>query len=204
MRSEPRLRHPGGGATHFTRPWAASLDLRSGALWPASDVVTCRLSDMPGRYADQDAERELLATTDPLIYRADEIIAPPTHGELHTSVTVLFPGKIGDEYFMSKGHFHLDSECVKVYLAVAGHGYLLMQSGDGETMEVEMTPGTIAYCAGGWAQRTVNVGDEPFAYFKYWPAEAEHDYQRVLDIGGFRKRVVEHDGHPVVVDASQV
>lgn len=201
MRSEPVLVSGKDGESQSRRPWAATLDLTSGALWPASDVVTCRLSDMAGRYADDVAEKELLASTDPLIYRADEILAPEISGELHTSVTVLFPGKVGDEYFMSKGHYHVDPACVKVYLAVTGKGYLLMQNGQGETMEVMMTPGTVAYCAAGWAQRTVNVGDEPFAYFKYWPADAGHDYDRVLNEGGFLKRVVERDGQPQVIPA---
>lgn len=185
-------------------PWAATLDLRSGALWPASHVVTCRLSEMPGRYADHAAEKKLLTSSDPLIYRADEILAPETRGELHTSVTVVFPGKVGDEYFMSKGHYHVVPACVKVYLAITGSGYLLMQNEQGDTMEVAMTPGTVAYCAAGWAQRTVNVGNEPFAYFKYWPADAGHDYDRVLDEGGFLKRVVERDGRPHIISATDI
>jgi len=185
-------------------PWAATLDLKSGALWPPSHVVTCRLSGMAGRYADQAAEKELLASSDPLIYRADEIVAPETRGELHTSVTVVFPGKVGDEYFMSKGHYQVDAEAVKVYLAIAGSGYLLMQNGQGDTMDVPMTPGTIAYCAAGWAQRTVNVGNDPFAYFKYWPADGGHDYDRVVKEGGFLKRVVERDGRPRIILATDI
>lgn len=187
----------------MSRPWWANLDLVSGALWPASHVVTCRLSDMAGRYRDQAAEKLLMESEDPLIYRADEIIAPEKPGHLHTSVTVLYPGRVGDEYFMSKGHYHVHEECVKVYLCVRGRGYLLMQSADRETSEVFMTPGTIAYCPPGWAQRTVNVGAEPFAYFKYWPAYAGHDYDRVLDEGGFVKRVVARDDIPIVVNAVQ-
>jgi glucose-6-phosphate isomerase len=157
---------------------------------------------MQGRYLDQEAERELIEGEDPLIYRADEISAPEEEGQLHTSVTVLYPGKVGDEYFMSKGHYHVREECVKVYLAVRGTGYLLMQTKDGEFSQVLMEPGTVAYCPPYWAQRTVNVGEEPFVYYKYWPAYAGHDYERVIDEGGFLKRVVERDGRPVFVDAS--
>jgi glucose-6-phosphate isomerase len=204
MRSQPALTLDGDATSRPRLPWAARLDLRSGALWPPSDVVTCRLSDMAGRYADQRAERALLNSSDPLIYRADEILAPETPGELHTSVTVVFPGKVGDEYFMSKGHYQVDLASTKVYLAITGTGFLLMQSARGDTMEVAMTPGTIAYCAAGWAQRTVNVGTDPFAYFKYWPASGGHDYERILEEGGFLKRVVERDGRPQVVLASEI
>lgn len=188
-------------ADELMQPWSAHLDLGSGALWPASHVVTCRLSDMAGRYLDEQAEKELIDAEDPLIYRADEIVAPEVPGQLHTSVTVLYPGKVGDEYFMSKGHYHVDDSCVKVYLCVRGRGYLLMQTSDQDVHEVLMTPGTIAYCPPRWAQRTVNIGDEPFAYYKYWPAHAGHDYGRVLDEGGFVKRVLHRDGSPAVVDS---
>lgn len=204
MRSEPVLALDAGAASRGRPPWAATLDLKSGAMWPASHVVTCRLSDMAGRYADRAAEQELLTSSDPLVYRADEILAPETQGELHTSVTVLFPGKVGDEYFMSKGHYQVDPFCVKVYLGITGSGYLLMQNERGDTMEVAMTPGTVAYCAAGWAQRTVNVGNEPFAYFKYWPSNGGHDYDRILDEGGFLKRVVERDGRPYIVSATDI
>jgi glucose-6-phosphate isomerase len=204
MRSEPALTPDAEMSTRARRPWAATLDLRSGALWPASHVVTCRLSDMSGRYANQNAEKELLRSSDPLIYRADEIVAPETRGELHTSVTVIFPGKVGDEYFMSKGHYQVDDAATKVYLAISGSGYLLMQNGQGDTMEVAMVPGTIAYCAAGWAQRTVNVGSDPFAYFKYWPADGGHDYDRVVNEGGFLKRVVERDGRPTIISAKNI
>ncbi|MGN6144015.1 MAG: glucose-6-phosphate isomerase family protein [Mesorhizobium sp.] len=204
MRSEPVLTSKGSMNSVLSVPWAATLDLRSGALWPPSHVVTCRLSDMAGRYADRAAEQELLNQSDPLIYRADEILAPETRGELHTSVTVVFPGKVGDEYFMSKGHYQVDVAAVKVYLAVSGTGYMLMQNAKGDAMEVPMAPGTIVYCAAGWAQRTVNVGNDPFAYFKYWPADGGHDYERVVREGGFLKRVVERNGRPQVIDAKDI
>ena len=204
MRSEPVLALDGRVNSGPPLPWAATLDLTSGALWPPSHVATCRLSDMAGRYADRGAEEALLSSSDPLVYRADEILAPETRGELHTSVTVVYPGKVGDEYFMSKGHYQVDAAAVKVYLAIAGRGYLLMQNGEGDTMEVPMAPGTIAYCAAGWAQRTVNVGNEPFAYFKYWAADGGHDYDRVLEEGGFLKRVVERDGRPLVIAAKDL
>lgn len=204
MRSEPVLTSKDSMNSVLSVPWAATLDLRSGALWPPSHVVTCRLSDMAGRYADRAAEQELLNQSDPLIYRADEILAPETRGELHTSVTVVFPGKVGDEYFMSKGHYQVDIAAVKVYLAVSGTGYMLMQNAKGDTMEVPMAPGTIVYCAAGWAQRTVNVGNDPFAYFKYWPADGGHDYERVVREGGFLKRVVERNGRPQVIDAKDI
>lgn len=204
MRSEPRTAFDADAAAKMRLPWAATLDLKSGALWPPSHIVTCRLSDMAGRYADRAAEQELLSATDPMIYRADEILAPEIDGELHTSVTVVYPGKVGDEYFMSKGHYQVDQTAVKVYLGVTGSGYMLMQNVEGDTMEVAMTPGSVVYCAAGWAQRTVNVGNEPFAYFKYWPADAGHDYDRILNEGGFLKRVVERNGQPEVISATDI
>lgn len=201
MQGEPILKGSKVEAARGMKPWQARLDFDSGTLWPLTHVVTCHLSEMQGRYLDQEEERRLIETEDPLIYRADEISAPEEEGQLHTSVTVLYPGKVGDEYFMSKGHYHVREECVKVYVGVCGVGYLLMQTTEGEFTHILVEPGTVAYCPPYWAQRTVNIGDEPFAYYKYWPAQSGHDYERVINEGGFLKRVVERDSHPAFIDA---
>lgn len=198
MRSAPTTTSGFGDALTRRQPWSAHVDLQAAMMWPISDIVTCRLSDMPGHYADQEAELALLQSDDPLIYRAEEIIAPGTRGELHTSITTIFPGRVGDEYFMSKGHYQVRADAVKVYLCLTGSGYLLTQNTQGETHEFEMSPGTLVYCAADWAQRAVNTGNSPFAYFKYWPAEGEHDYQRIIDEGGFRKRVLTGSDGPII------
>jgi len=181
------------------QPWSAHIDVENGLLWHPRRIITRRLSDMRGFYADKDAVAASLAT-DPLIYRVDEIEVPQEVGQLLYSITVIFPGKIGDEYFMTKGHYHEREECAEIYFGLRGRGYLIMQTRDGRCAHLEMRRGTVAYVPPYWGHRTVNVGDEPFVFYAVYPAQAGHDY-RSIEETGFRVRVVERDGRPVIIDA---
>ena len=50
-----------------------------------------------------------------------------------------------------------------------------------------------------WAHRSVNTGAEDLVMFFVYPGNAGHDYG-TIEQQGFRKLVVERDGHPQVVD----
>jgi glucose-6-phosphate isomerase len=111
----------------------------------------------------------------------------------------MYPGKIGDEYYISSGHFHENAAASEVYYCLAGEGILLVQDQDGRCEVVPMTSGTAAYIPPGWAHRTANTGDEAFAFLAVWPADAGHDYGTIKETG-FAKLVVERDGKPRVID----
>ncbi|HLT57189.1 MAG TPA: glucose-6-phosphate isomerase family protein [Limnochordales bacterium] len=180
------------------QPWSAHIDLADGLLWQPRRIITRHLSDMQGLYADATATEAGLAEN-PLIYRVDEIEVPQEVGQLLYSITVIYPGKVGDEYYMTKGHYHERGECAEVYFGLRGRGYLLMQTRDGQVAHLEMRRGTVAYVPPYWAHRTVNVGPEPFVFYAVYPAQAGHDYHSIEETG-FRVRVVERDGQPVIVD----
>ena len=42
-----------------------------------------------------------------------------------------YPGKVGDEYFMTKGHFHTILETCEVYYTLSGQGAMLMETPEG-------------------------------------------------------------------------
>jgi glucose-6-phosphate isomerase len=157
------------------------------------------LSDMVGLYVNQKATEEMLAQGDRVIYEMLCVDAPETKGHLLHSVTVMYPGKVGDEYFMTSGHFHEDAGASEVYYCLAGGGMLLVQGRDGRCEAVPMKLGTAAYIPPGWAHRTANTGDEPFVFFAVWPGDAGHDYGTIKETG-FAKLVVERDGEPQLVD----
>jgi len=180
------------------QPWSAHINLEDGLLWQPRRIITRHLGDMQGLYKDAAAAQAGLAAN-PLIYRVDEIEVPHEVGHLLYSITVIYPGKVGDEYYMTKGHYHERGECAEIYLGLRGRGYLLMQNRDGQCAHLEMRRGTVAYVPPYWAHRTVNVGDEPFVFYAVYPAQAGHDY-RSIEETGFRVRVVERDGQPVVID----
>jgi glucose-6-phosphate isomerase len=153
---------------------------------------------MEGLYADEDAFEALLAQGDRTMYEMLVVDVPEEKGHLLHSVTVMYPGKIGEEYSISSGHFHEDAGASEVYYCLAGAGILLIQAQDGQCQAVPMKAGTAAYIPPGWAHRTANTGVEPFVFFAVWPGDAGHDYGSIKETG-FAKLVVERDGRPQVI-----
>jgi glucose-6-phosphate isomerase len=181
-------------------PFALALDLATGHLEPHTSHIVRRISDMTGVYADAEAERRLAAGDDPLVYEVLQYDVPSDNGQLVCCTTVIYPGLVGREYFMTKGHFHEKRDTGEVYLGLAGRGYLLMFVDD-RAAELDMAPGTLAYVPPYWAHRTMNVGDEAFSFLAVYPADAGHDY-RTIEEKGFSRRVVRASSGPLVVPAS--
>ncbi|MBP1693946.1 MAG: pgiA, partial [Chloroflexi bacterium] len=76
------------------------------------------LQSMQGQYLDGQAYETLLANDDRVLYEVFETHRPHTNGELLNGVTFLHPGLIGDEYNMTKGHFHQVANTAEVYLCL--------------------------------------------------------------------------------------
>jgi glucose-6-phosphate isomerase, archaeal len=159
-------------------PFTTMLDLESGRLEPERELVERRLSDMRDLFLDGATE-----TADPLIYRVFGIPVPATNANVLSSTTVIEPGTIGREYFMTKGHFHEIRDRAEVYLGLAGEGRLVLATEDGRHAVEPIAPGTVGYVPGGWAHRTVNVGDEPLVFFAAYVGDAGHDYASVEERG---------------------
>ena len=64
------------------------------------------LSQMKEMFHDQKAVEEILKTEDPVIYEFQELKIPEQEGYIAFGISRVFPGKIGSEYYMTKGHFH--------------------------------------------------------------------------------------------------
>ncbi|HIC96310.1 TPA: cupin domain-containing protein [Candidatus Bipolaricaulota bacterium] len=174
------------------------VDLTRGIIEGASGHWVRHLSEMREMYQDQDAVAEILETGDPLIYEVYEIAVPEEEGQLLQCVTIIQPGKVGSEYYMTKGHYHKRRDRAEVYLCLSGRGYLLLQTEEGDARALELKPGTAAYVPPFWAHRTVNVDDEPLVFYGAYPADAGHDYKSVEEQRGFSLIVREKGGKPVV------
>lgn len=158
-----------------------------------------RASDLHGIFRDSEALVGLIRGGDPVIYETYEPAVPEAPGHLMFGLTVLHPGRVGDEYFMTRGHYHVQRQTAEVYLCLRGRGYLVMQMEQGEVRAAPMEPGSVVYVAPGWAHRSVNIGDEPFVLFYTFPADAGHDYG-AIGRDGFGLRVVEVNGEPAVIE----
>ncbi len=179
-------------------PVRMTVDTR-GELAPSTSTVRRHLSHMAGMYADAEAERAALAAGDPLVYEVYQYDLPAYAGELIPCTTILAPGRVGDEYFMTKGHFHEVRERGEIYHCVSGHGMLVLALDD-RAETVEMGPGVVAYVPPCWAHRTVNTGDEPFVFLAVYPGDAGHDYG-TIETEGFPVRIVDRDGTATVIAA---
>jgi glucose-6-phosphate isomerase, archaeal len=112
---------------------------------------------------------------------------------------VIEPGTIGREYFMTKGHFHEVRDRAEIYVGLSGEGRLLMATAAGEHVVEPMRRGTVNYVPGGWAHRSINVGDEPLVFFAAYVGDAGHDYATIEE-EGFPVVLVKGDGGPEVVE----
>ena len=175
------------------------FDLKSG-LSTSKKPLQRYLSNMKGIFSDQAACDAQLAKENVLIYEFFDMGVPESSGEIAYGTSITYPGKVGDEYFMTKGHFHTVLDTAEVYYCLRGHGYMLMENPEGDWEAQELTPGKAVYVPGRYAHRSVNVSsDEPLVTFFAFPGHAGHDYG-TIETQGFRKLIVERDGKPVFVD----
>ncbi|MGV8095074.1 MAG: glucose-6-phosphate isomerase family protein [Mangrovibacterium sp.] len=119
-------------------------------------------------------------------------------GGLFFGASVIMPGKIGDEYFMTKGHFHLKGDRAEFYWGVRGTGMLILMDRERNTWAEEVYPGSLHYIGGEIAHRLANTGDTELIVGACWPSDAGHNYDEIA-IHGFSARLVERNGKPGLV-----
>ena len=187
-------------APELMEPFKTQLDLQSGIITPAGPIIRRHLSNMRTMYADTEAvERIMQEEGDRLIYEVYGVDMPEVEGLVIYSTTTIYPGLIGNEYHMTKGHFHARRDRSELYIGLTGQGYLLMQTEDGTVRGLPMTRGTVAFVPPYWAHRTVNTGEEPFVFLATWPGDAGHDYG-TIEQTGFAQLLVRRNGEPAFVD----
>ena len=157
------------------------------------------LSQMKNMYQDQEAVEEILKHEDPLIYEFYELGCPERAGDLAFGTTMIHPGKIGNEYYMTKGHFHQIVDTAEVYYTLKGEGYMMLESLDGDWRVERMEKGKALYVPRGYAHRTINTGDEVLTAFYVFDADAGHDYG-TIETKGYRHIVCEINGEVTVLD----
>lgn len=180
------------------KPFSMFFDLQTGL---SKDNQTTRrtLSDMKGMYADEAALEAAIKANDELVYEFYELKLPENPGDLLFGTSIVYPGKVGNEYFMTKGHFHTILDTSEVYYCLSGRGYMLMESPEGDWDAKLMTPGDAVYVPRRYAHRSINIGNEKLITFFVFRADAGHDYG-TIETKGYRKLIVEKDGEPVIVD----
>lgn len=184
----------------FLRGCTVDFDLNTG-LSRTVETGKRYLSQMKGMFADEEALRKKIeAEGDSLIYEFHGLPLPETPGDFAFGCSILNPGKIGNEYYFTKGHFHTLLETGEVYYCLKGHGYMLLENPEGDWSVQELTAGQAVYVPPRYAHRSINVSpDEKLITFFVYRADAGHDYG-TIETKGYRKLLVEKDGMPAIID----
>jgi len=185
--------------TTFFNPFGVDLDLEQGLMNRAKNHVIRRASDMRGYYADEGALNRLVANQkNPVHYEVFEVPVPEEHGNLMYCISTLQPGRVGDEWFMTKGHYHSVPDTAEIYLSLRGEGYMMMKIRDGKCVAERMKRGRMVYVLPFWAYRSINIAAcEPLVSFCVYPAEAGHNYGDIVT-EGFPKRIFARNGECVI------
>jgi len=172
------------------------LDLNNYALKGEPVINQIRkLKDLSGIFQDQEAFDRMDPET--LVYSVQSWmpVAEGIPGGLFFGVSTIYLGKVGNEYFMTKGHFHTMSDRAEFYWGVQGKGMLILMDRERNTWAEEVYPGSLHYIGGEIAHRLANTGNGNLVVGACWPSDAGHDYEEIA-MNGFSARLLEIDGKP--------
>jgi glucose-6-phosphate isomerase len=176
-----------------------NFDLKTG-LSPDRPSIQRRLSAMTGMFSDEEAYTKKLAQEDALIYEFYDLGIPEKVGDIAFGTSITYPGRVGDEYYMTKGHFHTILDTGEVYYCLAGEGMMLMEDPEGDWEVQHLKAGASVYVPPRYAHRSINVSStESLVTFFAFRADAGHDYG-TIESKGFRKLVKDKAGSPEFVD----
>jgi glucose-6-phosphate isomerase len=184
-------------STSLIEPFGIDIDVEAGIMHNPQNHVVRRASDLRGYYADEQALERLIEQEDPIMYEVFEIPVPHEYGHLMFCISQLHPGLVGDEYFMTKGHYHTVLETGETYLGLRGEGYIMLKTQDGQVRAEPIKRGKMVYCPPYWAHRSVNTSDDDLISYCVYPGEAGHNYGDI-EKEGFLKRVYKKHGKPVI------
>lgn len=165
---------------------------------PEIDRITRRLGDITDIFSDKAALAALPVSEKVYDVASYLPVAEGTEAGLFFGITYLYPGKVGREYFMTKGHFHRLRNRAEFYHCLEGEGMLILMDEQRNTRAEKMYPGSLHYIPGHTAHRTANTGSGMLVFSAFWPSDAGHDYE-VISEQGFSRILVEEDGRPVLV-----
>ncbi len=159
-------------------------------LAPFDKKIERKLKDIKNLFMDEEKAEEL--DQGMIIYEVYEM----ENFDINCALTLLYPGKVGKEYFMTKGHYH-EKEEGEIYFCLSGEGILLMRDREGKIKDIKLEKGVVAYVPPEHAHRVVNTGNEILSFLAFYSRYAGHDYKSI-EKEGFGAVVIEEEGKPVI------
>ncbi len=172
-------------------PTRCMVDVVAGALQGGTGRYEKHLSDLAGIYGDETAFRALLESGDRMVYAVEDLKPSAEAGDMIFGVTRMAPGKVGSEYFVTRGHIHAVANRPEIYYGESGQGLMLLETPEGETRIVAIEPRAVCYVPPYWIHRSVNVGTDPLVMTFAYPADSGQNYDVIAQSGGMRHRVVD-------------
>ncbi len=153
------------------------------------------LSDMEVLFKDKEAFKSINGNR--IVY---EVYRGTVNG-LGAGLTVIYPGKVGEEFHMTKGHVHVEKSHSEIYLGLTGLGLTMLQNRDtGETYIAPLEGGILVWVKGMYAHRSINIYREKLTFLSFYPSNSKVDYEFVLK-KGFKLRVIERNSKVDVIEA---
>jgi glucose-6-phosphate isomerase, archaeal len=178
-------------------PMNVVIDSRSGNIGPMTGRYTKTLSETRLIYADQSAVNNFLKQDgDILTYEVQEYKVEGS--DLFYGTTIIQPGLVGNEYFMTRGHFHKRNDRGEIYYTQSGSGILLLRSRSGEKRVLEMNPGTCSFIPPSWAHRSINTSNDKLVFVWCCNQDSGNDYSDILSLG-MGNRILQKDDKPTIV-----
>ena len=133
--------------------------------------VTRRFLDMKDRFKNPNTK------TNPIIYN----VYIKDFGTFEIGFTVINPGTINGEYFMTKGHKH-KRDTNEIYILFQGKGKLMLQTK--KVNIIKLKKDKICIIPKKVGHRLINTGNKKLEVLTIYPKSAGHDYNFK-----FKKRV---------------
>lgn len=173
------------------RPTSHQIDATTGTLTHATGRYEKRLADLSGIYADGRTFAEAVDREGSrVVYKVHEVRPPIAHGDLIFGTTHMEPGRIGEEYFLTRGHIHARANRPETYYGESGEGLMLMETPEGETAILEVRPRIMVYVPPLWIHRSVNTGSAPLVMSFCYPADSGQDYDVIARSNGMATRIL--------------
>lgn len=175
------------------------MDWRKGLLSGASVQESVKtLGQLKNIFMNEHASESMNPNT--VVYRVQAWCPVPqgTEGAQFWGTTVIEPGLVDNEYFMTHGHFHEKRDRTEYYATIEGEGALILMDESGKTWMEPMSPGTLHFIPPNVAHRVANTGTIPLRLVACWPSDAGHDYD-VIRQSGFGARLLKVNGKPSFV-----
>jgi len=126
--------------------------------------VIRRYKDMKDRF-----KQELKGNKNPVIYN----VYIRNFGSFEIGLTVINSGKIGKEFFMTKGHRHKKG-MEEMYMLVSGEGKLIIKNK--KLKKINMKKNKIYIVPGKAGHRLVNTGKKKLEVLTVYNKDSGHDY----------------------------